>query len=65
MSKKEKLYDLRLSITTEAERIRFLMENVVEETVENLQANILADLALEKSIRIKKLSEKIGKILNH
>ncbi len=65
MSKKKNLYNLRLNISVEAQRITFLLENILEETAGNLGANVFADLALEKSRRIQGLSEKIGKILKH
>ncbi len=61
--KKKNLYNLRHNISLEAQRISFLPENVIEGTKGNMQANVLAGLALEKSIRIEKLSKKIGKIL--
>ena len=65
MDKDDKLYNLRLNISTEAKGITFLLENVIYKSDSELEANFLADIALEKSKKILKMSEKIGKILNH
>ena len=65
MDKDDKLYNLRLNISTEAKGITFLLENVIYKSDSELEANVLADIALEKSKKILKMSEKIGKILNH
>ncbi len=65
MSKKQKLYNLRLNISVEAQRIRFLLKNIIDETAGNLEANVLSSLALEKICKIEKSSENLGKILKH
>ncbi len=65
MNKKKKLYKLKRDLYIESQRVSFLLANIVEETAGNLEAKILADLALEKSQKIEKLSEKIGKIFKY
>ena len=64
MGKKQKLYNLRATISVEAERIEYLLKNLIYKS-ENIETCVLAEIALEKSEKISKLSEKIGLILKH
>jgi len=54
ISKKQKLYNLRQNISVESQRIKYLLEK-----------DVLTEIALEKSEKISRMSEKIGKILKH
>jgi hypothetical protein len=65
MSKKQKLYNLRAGISSDAQQIKYLLENAVYKSECNLEKDVLAEIALEKSERISKMSEKIGRILKH
>jgi ribosomal protein L20 len=65
MGKKQKLYHLRANISVEAERIKYLLKNVIYKSENDIERNILAEMALEKSEKISKMSEKIGIILKH
>jgi len=65
MSKEKKLYYLRLNISTEAQRIRVLLEHILHKSESPLEISVLAGMAFEKSCKIQKMSEQIGKILNH
>jgi hypothetical protein len=65
MNKKEKLYNLRAGISVKSERIKFLLQNIIFKSESKLETEVLADLALDETNRISKMSEKIGKILNH
>ena len=58
MSKKKKLYNLRLNISNNAVRIKYLLENVVYKSDSERETIVLSAIALE-------LAEKIGKILKH
>jgi ribosomal protein L20 len=65
MSKKQKLYNLRLNISVEAKRIKYLLESVIYKAETDIERNVLAEIALEKSEKISRMSEKIGIILKH
>jgi len=65
MSKKQKLYNLRSNISIEAERIEYLLKNVIYKSESQLETSILAEIALEKSEKISRMAEKIGRILKH
>lgn len=65
MSKKQKLYNLRSNIFIEAERIEYLLRNVIYKSESQKETNVLAEIALEKSEKISKMAEKIGIILKH
>ena len=65
MSKKQKLYNLRASISVEAQRIKYLLENAIYKSENNTEKDVLTEIALEKSERISRMSEKIGIILKH
>jgi len=64
MSKKQKLYNLRSKISVEAEKIEYLLKNLIYKS-ESVETSVLAEIALEKSEKISKMSEKIGIILKH
>lgn len=64
MSKKKKLYNLRVNISSDAQKIEYLMKNMIFKS-ESVEICVLAEIALEKSEKISKMSEKIGKILKH
>ncbi|MFA6989075.1 MAG: hypothetical protein WC197_03300 [Candidatus Gastranaerophilaceae bacterium] len=66
MSKKKQLYFLRSKIMNDIEQVTLLLDYIVSYKTETLpEATILASIAHEKSLRISKNNEKIGKILNH
>lgn len=64
MGKKQKLYNLRATISSDAEKIKYVLKNLIYKSV-NVETCVLAEIALEKSERISKMSEKIGIILKH
>ena len=64
MNKKQKLYNLRSAISIEAEKIEYLLKNVIYKS-ESIETSVLSEIALEKAIKISKLNEKIGIILKH
>jgi len=65
MDKKQKLYYLRANISIEAQRIKYLLENAIYKSDSDREKDVLAEIALEKSERISRMSEKIGRILKH
>jgi len=65
MSKKQKLYNLRSRISIESQRIKYLLEHVIYKSDDDVEKDVLTDLALEKTEKISKMSEKIGLILKH
>ncbi|OGH96053.1 MAG: hypothetical protein A2104_08340 [Candidatus Melainabacteria bacterium GWF2_32_7] len=65
MGKKQKLYNLRAGISVEAQRIKYLLENAIYKSESTTEKDVLTEIALEKSTKISKMSEKIGIILKH
>lgn len=65
MGKKKKLYNLRLDISENAVRIKYLLENAIYKSDSKIETSVLGNLALELAEDIKINSEKIGKILKH
>jgi hypothetical protein len=65
MSKKQKLYNLRAGISSDAQKLKYLLEAVIYKSENLLETTVLAEIALEKSERISRMSEKIGRILKH
>lgn len=65
MGKKRKLYDLRGSISDNAIRIKYLLENAIYKSDSEVETVVLSTMALELAEKIKLNSEKIGKILKH
>ena len=65
MGKKKKLYNLRGSISDNALRIKYLLENALCKSDSEQETFVLGTLALELTEKIKISSEKIGKILKH
>jgi len=65
MSKKEKLYNLRMGISIKSERIKFLLQNIISKSESEIETEVFASIALDETIKISKISEKIGKILKH
>lgn len=65
MSKKEKLYNLRSGIMCETEKVTILLEQIINDDYAGVKINVLAGIALEKSKKIFRMNEKIGKILKH
>lgn len=65
MGKRKKLYNLRGSISDNALRIKYLLENIIYKSESEIETNVFAGIALDlvESIRIN--SKKIGRILNH
>jgi len=64
MGKKQKLYNLRANISADAEKIEYLLKNIIYKS-ECIETSVFAEIALEKSEKISKMSEKIGIILKH
>ena len=65
MSKKQKLFNLRQNISIESQNINYLLEHVIFKSDDDVEKDVLSGIALEKSKKISKMSEKIGKILKH
>ncbi len=65
MGKRKKLYNLRGSISDNAIRIKYLLENALYKADSPMETSVLGSLALELAEDIKRNSEKIGKILKH
>lgn len=65
MGKKQKLFNLRQNISSEAERIEYLLKNAIYKSETPAETSVLAEIALEKAEKISKMSEKIGIILKH
>lgn len=65
MSKKKRLYNLRLNISNNAIRIKYLLESAIYKSDSEMETNILGAMALELAENIKISSEQIGKILKH
>jgi hypothetical protein len=65
MGKKQKLYNLRANISIESQYIKYLLEHVIYKSDSEVEKDILSEIALEKSEKISRMAEKIGKILNH
>lgn len=65
MGKKKKLYNLRLNISENALRIKYLLENIIYKSESKIERMVLSDLALELTEKIKINSDKIGRILKH
>ena len=63
MGKKKKLYNLRLNISNNAVRIKYLLENIIYRADSEMEKNVFTDMALELAENIKNNSEKIGSIL--
>jgi len=64
MGKKQKLYNLRANISSDAQKIEYVLKNIIFKS-ESIETSVLAEIALEKSERISRMSEKIGIILKH
>jgi hypothetical protein len=65
MGKKKKLYNLRGSISDNALKIKYLLENALYKSESNQETVVLGAMALELAEDIKINSEKIGRILKH
>ncbi len=65
MNKKKKLYNLRLSISDNALRIKYLLECAIYKPDSLREAFVLSEMAIELANDIKSKSEIIGKILKH
>lgn len=65
MGKKKKLYILRGSISDDALRVKYLLENALYKSDSKRETFVLGTLALELVDEIKTNSEKIGRILKH
>ncbi|HBG49190.1 MAG TPA: hypothetical protein DDW90_06755 [Cyanobacteria bacterium UBA9971] len=65
MSKKQKLFNLRQNISIESQNIKYLLEHVIYKSDSYVEKDVLAEIALEKSEKISRMSEKIGRILKH
>lgn len=65
MSKKKKLYNLRLNISDNAIKIKYLLESAIYKSDSKRETFVLGALALELAEEIKINSKKIGKILKH
>ena len=65
MGKRKKLYNLRLNISENALRIKYLLESAIYKSDSKMETSVLGSLALDLAEDIKTNSEKIGKILKH
>ena len=65
MSKQNELYNLRLKISTNSTKIKYLLENVLYKADSRREKFILVSVALDYIKEINSCSEKIGIILNH
>lgn len=65
MGKNKKLKNLKFGIMVEAEKVEVLLEQIVYNDEITAKMQVLANIALEKSKRISRLNEKIGKILKY
>ncbi len=65
MGKKKKLYNLRLNISNNSIRIKYLLENIIYKADSEMEKNVFCGIALELAEKIKNNSEKIGSILKH
>lgn len=65
MSKEEKLYHLRAGISVKAQRIEFILKNIICYSESEAETQAMADLALDEVKRISRMSNLIGKILKH
>lgn len=65
MGKRKKLYNLRLNISSNALRIKYLLESAIYKPDSERETFVLSEMALELVEDIKINSEKIGKILKH
>lgn len=65
MSKKKKLYNLRLNISSNALKIEYLLQSAIYKQDSARETFVLSEMALELVKEIKINSEKIGKILKH
>jgi len=65
MSKNKQLYNLRAEISIKSERIKFLLKNIIFKSEGEVETQVLAELALDETNRISRMSEKIGIILKH
>lgn len=65
MSKKKKLYNLRLKISDYADKIEYLLQSAIYKPDSIRETFVLGEMALELAKEIKIKSEKIGKILKH
>lgn len=65
MSKKKKLFNLRATITDNADKIEYLLQSAIYKPDSERETFVLGEMALELAKEIKTKSEKIGKILKH
>ncbi len=65
MDKDQKLYDLRVEISTKAKRIKVLLENVISKAETELEKEILAGIARDEARSIREMAGEIGMILGH
>lgn len=65
MSRKKKLYDLRLNISNDVVSIKYLLENAIYKADSERETMVLVSIAIELIEKIRINAEKIGKILKH
>lgn len=65
MGQDEKLYHLRLGISVKAQRIEFILKNIMYHSESEAETMTMADLATEEVKKIARMSNLIGKILKH
>lgn len=65
MGKRKKLYNLRLDISENAVRIKYLLENIIFKSESEMETNVFAGMALDLAEEIEINSKKIGMILKH
>lgn len=65
MGKTKKLYNLRLNISDNAVKIKYLLQSAIYKSDNERETAVLGAIALELVEEIKICSEKIGRILKH
>ena len=65
MNKEEKVSCLRAEISGKAQSIVFLLKHIIEYSESTAEIQSFAYLAHDEAKRILRMSELIGKILNH
>lgn len=65
MGKRKKIYNLRGSISDNALRIKYLLENIIYRADSELEKNVFLGMALDYAEDIRTCSTKIGRILKY
>jgi len=49
MNKKKKLYKLRAGISIKSERVKFLLDNIIENLIGNAESQVFAEIARDEN----------------